>query len=84
MTTIQASEAKTRLAELLRKVEQGESFEITRHGKVVACITPPKDAEAEARRAAVERFREARKTWPKAKKVTLEEILEWRHEGHRY
>ncbi|MEM6440673.1 MAG: type II toxin-antitoxin system prevent-host-death family antitoxin [Pseudomonadota bacterium] len=83
MTPIQASQAKTRLAELLRKVEQGESFEITRHGRVVACITPPRDAEAEARRAAVERFRELRKTWPKID-ATSEEILEWRHEGHRY
>lgn len=81
MTTIQASEAKTRLAELLRAVERGESFEITRHGKVIACITPPKDAEAEARHAAVERFREARKSWPPAKKVARDEILAWRREG---
>ena len=81
MTTLQASEAKTRLAELLRAVENGERFEITRHGRVIAQLAPPQDMEAEARRAAVERFREARKSWPPAKKATREEILAWRREG---
>ena len=36
MREIQATEAKTRLAELLRAVEHGEAITITRHGKAVA------------------------------------------------
>ena len=33
--------AKNRLPELIRAVEAGEKFVITRHGKPVAQITPP-------------------------------------------
>lgn len=34
-------EAKNRLPELIRAVEQGEAVVITRHGKPVAQLTPP-------------------------------------------
>ena len=40
-TEIGAFEAKTKFSELLRKVEQGERFTVTRRGKVVAEINPP-------------------------------------------
>ena len=40
MREIQATEAKTRLAELLRVVEHGETVAITRHGKPVAHLVP--------------------------------------------
>jgi prevent-host-death family protein len=33
-------EAKTRLSELLDKVERGQRFQITRHGKPVAELSP--------------------------------------------
>ena len=33
MHTMEAAEAKARLAELLRKVERGQTVVITRHGK---------------------------------------------------
>ena len=33
--------AKTHLPELLRRVEQGESITITKHGKPVARLVPP-------------------------------------------
>ena len=83
MKEIQATEAKAHLAELLRAVERGESFSITRHGKVIAHLIPAPSAEEQARRAAVARFRAARATWAKVP-VSTEEILAWRHEGHRY
>lgn len=41
------------------------------------------DAERERRRQAVESFLESRRKWKKVK-VTTEEILAWRHEGHRF
>lgn len=83
MEVIAATEAKARLAELLRAVEAGDSFAITRHGKAIAHIVPVENDEKQARRQAVERFRKARKNWRKTD-ITLEELLEWRHEGHRY
>jgi antitoxin (DNA-binding transcriptional repressor) of toxin-antitoxin stability system len=40
-TEIGAFEAKTKFSELLRKVELGERFTVTRRGKVIAEINPP-------------------------------------------
>ena len=47
MTTIGAYEAKTRFSELLERAEKGESFIITRHGKVVAELRPVRRHDAE-------------------------------------
>jgi len=41
MSSVGSYEAKTHLAELLRRVEAGERISITRHGKVVAHLVPP-------------------------------------------
>ncbi len=40
MTRIGAYEAKARFSELLRRVEKGERFVITRHGVPVAVLEP--------------------------------------------
>jgi prevent-host-death family protein len=40
VTTVGVYEAKTRLPELLARVEQGERVTITRHGKPVAALVP--------------------------------------------
>ena len=40
-----AFEAKTKLAELLKKVEAGESVTITRHGKAVVALVAADDLE---------------------------------------
>lgn len=37
-------EAKTHLPQLLERVAQGEEFMITKHGHVVARLSPPSDA----------------------------------------
>lgn len=57
-----AFEAKNRLGQLLDLVERGEEVVITRHGKEVARLVPPKGSinRAEAR-AAAQRIREMRK-----------------------
>ena len=44
MREIGAFEAKTRLGQLLDRVEAGEEVAITRRGKVVARIVPPAGA----------------------------------------
>ena len=41
MTEVGAYQAKTRLAELLDRVERGERIVITRHGRPVAHLIPP-------------------------------------------
>ncbi len=40
MPEIGAYEAKTRFSEILRRVEKGERFVITRHGRPVAVLEP--------------------------------------------
>jgi prevent-host-death family protein len=52
-----AYEAKTRLSELLEKVEAGEEITITRHGTAVAKLVPvKKETSPVERAAAVERI----------------------------
>jgi len=41
LVTVGSYEAKTRLPELLRMVEDGERIVITRHGRPVAVLSPP-------------------------------------------
>ncbi|HEX4158669.1 MAG TPA: type II toxin-antitoxin system prevent-host-death family antitoxin [Rhizomicrobium sp.] len=81
MQKIQASEAKTHLPELLDKVEQGESIVITRHGRAIARLVP----EPDSRQAEVDRALEGIKALRKrTKKISVEELLSSRHEGHKY
>ena len=82
MRTIQATEAKANLAKFLRTVENGESFAITRHGRTVAHLVPAQDQELIRRQAAVDRFLERRRGWRRTK-MSTQEILAARHEGHR-
>lgn len=86
MRQIASTEAKAHLSRLLSDVERGETVAITRHGKVIARLVPEEDPEellARERREAVERFREHLESTPRIK-ATREEILAWRHEGHKY
>lgn len=83
MREVMATEAKMRLAELLRAVESGETVAITRHGKTVAHLTPATDQGGVAQRAAVKRFR----AWRKLRRpvgMTTDEIAELVREGRRW
>ena len=82
MKSIQATEAKAHLAELLRAVEHGESFSITRHGRPIAYLLPTAVADEQVRREALRRFRERQRGW-RTISFSAEEILDMRHEGHR-
>jgi prevent-host-death family protein len=79
---VQSTEAKAHLSQLLRAVERGESFAITRHGRAIAHLVPAASVDALARRTAVARFRERRRQWATAD-FSADEILAARHEGHR-
>ena len=61
-STVGAFEAKTKLAELLDKVEGGETITITRYGKAVAKLIPASADEAERAR----------------RRALIEEIKRWR------
>lgn len=81
MREIQASEAKTHLPQLLDDVERGETVVITRHGRAIARIVP----EAHRRQAEIDRAIESIKALrQRTGKITLEELLSARHEGHKY
>ena len=49
MSSVGAFEAKTKLAQLLDKVEQGETVTITRRGKAVAQLVPVKADDQQER-----------------------------------
>ena len=58
-----ATEAKARLAELLRDVEGGETIAITRHGRPVAHMVPAPTQHRASREEAVKQFRRLRAGW---------------------
>lgn len=59
MSTIGAYEAKTHLPALLERVERGEQFTITRHGRPIARLVPLGDSPQDASRL-VEELRQIR------------------------
>ena len=81
MREIQASEAKTHLPQLLDDVERGETLVITRHGRAIARIVPEIGLRRQEIDNAIDNIKALRK---RTGKLTLEEIISARHEGHRY
>lgn len=58
MTVVGAYEAKTKLPELLKRVELGEHITIARHGTPVAVLIPVGEYPRRDPKAAVEALRE--------------------------
>ena len=63
-TTVGAYEAKTKFSELIARAEKGESFVVTKNGRPVAEIMPPRPFDREkapqaARRRALRAFLDA-------------------------
>ncbi len=81
MREIRASEAKTHLPQLLDEVERGETLVITRHGRAIARIVPEAQQQQKEIDSAIEHIKALRK---RAGKLTLDEILAAKHEGHKY
>jgi prevent-host-death family protein len=78
MRSIGTYELKAHLSRVLDEVEGGERILVTRNGKPVAEIVP-----YEERMSTEELIARIRAIRERSKKVSIEEILEWRHEGHR-
>ena len=83
MRRVQSTEAKARFAEFLRTAENGERIAISRNGRVVAYLVPAGDAEQQACREGVARFRAVAAGWEPSG-MTVEEILAARDEGRRF
>lgn len=82
MERIGVLDAKSRLGELLERTAQGETFEITDHGRAVRRLIPPiaaRDRETSAK--AVARLKAMSGFGGKMSKEELKSLL---HEGHRY
>ena len=79
MQTIGSYEAKTRLPELLRQVERGERFTITRRGLPIARIVGVED-NVDDRRSVIERLKAARARRPA---ISVDELIAARDEGRR-
>lgn len=76
---VNVGEAKTRLSELIAKVEAGEAVVIARDGAPVVELRRVERDRTAAMEAAQRLI--ARRT--EARRVTTEEILAWRDEGRR-
>lgn len=62
MSEVGAFEAKTHLPQLLRRVQQGERFVITRHSRPVAELIPFRRRDTEEIQAAIEGLKDFQRT----------------------
>ena len=83
MREVQASEAKTHLAQLLDDVERGETIIITRHGRAIARLVPdPERRQREIAEAIADIKSLGAEIRRKHGPISIEEIISSIHEGH--
>jgi prevent-host-death family protein len=78
MTTVSLAEARARLSTILDRVEAGETFVITRHGKPVAQVSP---AATEKKPIPFEELAAFRASMPRTSLLAL--LMELRDEDWR-
>ena len=76
MRQVDVSQSSTKLADLLKAIEGGETIAIARNGETIAHLAPTQTIDPEERKKALDKFLETRKPI----NVTLEELMAWRHE----
>ena len=81
MESVGVYEAKTHLPRLLARVSRGESLTITRHGRPVARLVPVED---DARSRALRASRRILERRSRLARLSLSELLDTIHEGHRF
>lgn len=79
LRTIGLTEARTRLSELLRQVEDGENFTITRRGVPVAQLVGIEEIPMD-RRVIIERLKASRVRRPA---LPVEELIAARNQGRK-
>ena len=80
MSEIGAFEAKTNLSHLLKRVEAGERFVITKHSRPVAELIPFRQRDAEKIRAAIDSLKAFQDTHSLAG-LSVREMIK---EGRKY
>jgi prevent-host-death family protein len=70
-------EAKSKFTELIREVEEGKSFIITKRGKRVATIAPTNEARQKRSAEAVAKLQEYMRTQPRIKVKDLKSLIEY-------
>jgi len=71
-------DAKTKLPEILRRVENGETFTITNRGKPIADLTPSRQSERLKTQAAIDNILSAKKY-----KTTTRELEKLKESGRK-
>ena len=80
MSEVGAFEAKTHLPRLLKRVQQGERFVITRHNHPVAELIPYRQQDTDRIRVAIDGLRKFQQTHSLAG-LSIRQIIE---EGRRF
>ncbi len=80
MNEIVAHEIIKNLSNILKRVENGESFSILNNGKIVAIMSPPEDTVSIYPIDAFSKLQSLRKSSPVG---TVEEVAEWKNEHRR-
>jgi prevent-host-death family protein len=75
-TEIGAYDAKTRLPELLRQVQDGKRFTITNRGKAVADLVPTESRESADPAAAIDKFIAFMKANPVRARLDVKAMIE--------
>ena len=75
---IGAFEAKAKLSEILRKVEQGERYTITKRGQVIAHLIPAQNKSSQAREEAFARLMQ-----PHVTGIPGDTVMRWIREGRK-
>jgi prevent-host-death family protein len=79
--TVKIAEMKAHLSEWIARAEAGEEVVITRGNRPVARLAPLGEKE---RAAAAFEAMIAERDLGCIKPVTMDELIAWKHEGHRY
>ncbi len=77
MMQIGMHEAKTRLSELVKFVEQGKQVCLTNHGKIVAEIVAPRETR---RKNSAKTLRKLKKLIAAEPLGSFDEIMDWRRD----
>jgi prevent-host-death family protein len=85
MRTVGLFEAKNKLSELANAAAGGEDVLITRHGKPLVKLVAVQDAVEAQKQRQRDTMEDIKALRSKLKyRMTIEEILEARHAGHKY
>jgi len=81
MPAVKIAEMKAHLSELVTRAEAGEEIVIHRGNRPVARLVPL--VETADRRSAFDDMIAAR-DGGRIKRVSIDELIAWKHEGHQY